>query len=76
MLQGADRKELSLEAVRSQARVLLDRLNDLGARAVAAAKRRGWAEQEEWRRVKERRAYQLCLAQGRPVRSRVQFITD
>ena len=47
MLQGADRKELSLEAVRSQARVLLDRLNDLGARAVAAAKRRGWVEQEE-----------------------------
>ena len=73
---GQIRKELSLEAVRSQARVLLDRLNDLGAGAAAAAKRRGWAEQEEWRRVKERRAHLLCLAQGRPVRSLGQFFTD
>ena len=34
------RKELSLEAVRNQARVLLDRLSDLGEGAAAAARTR------------------------------------
>ena len=73
--KGQIRKELSLKAVRSQARVLLARLSDLGPGAAAAAKR-GWAEQEEWRRVKARRDYQLCMAQGRPGRSCGQFFTD
>ena len=60
--------------MRSQARILLDRLSNLGAGAAAAAKRRGWAEQEEWRRVKERRDYQLCMAQGRPVKMCGKFV--
>ena len=62
--KGQVRKELSLDGVRSQARTLLDRLSDLGAGAAAAAKRRDWAEHEERQRVRERRAYQLCLTQG------------
>jgi hypothetical protein len=40
---------LSLEVARSQARMLLDWLEDLGNGAAAAAKRREWAEVEERR---------------------------
>ena len=72
--KGEIRKRLSLEAVRSQARILLDRLSDLGAGAAAAAKRRAWAEQEERRMGRERRAHQLCLAQGHSIRRPGQFL--
>ena len=74
--KGQIRRGLSLEAVRSQARLLLDRLGGLGAGAAAAAKRRDWAEAEEWRMGRERRANQLALSQGRPVRARGQFLVE
>ena len=40
MLKGQVRRTLSLEAVRSQARLLLDRLRGIGGGADEAAKRR------------------------------------
>ena len=49
MLVGQVRRGLSVEAVRSQARCLLQRLSSLGAGAQAAAQRRGWADREEQR---------------------------
>ena len=54
---GRVRRLLSVEGVRSQARCLLDRLRGLGDGAAAAAKRRQWAEREEQRLGRERRAY-------------------
>ena len=71
---GQIRRQLSLEAVRSQARLLLDRLGGLGAGAAAAAKRRDWADAEESRMGRERRAHQMALYQGRPIRARGQFL--
>ena len=71
---GQIRKILSLEVARNQARLLLDRLEDLGNRANAAAKRREWAEVEERRMGRERLAFQLCLAQGHHIRRRGQFL--
>ena len=76
MNKGQIRKKLSLEVVRSQARNLLDRLSGLGAGAAAAAKRRDWAEQEERRMARGRRAYKLCLSQGHPVRRSGQFLVS
>ena len=67
-------RQLSLKAVRSQARLLLERLGGLGAGAAAAAKKRDWAEEEECRMGRERRAHQLALTQGRPVRARGQVL--
>ena len=74
ILTGQSRRWLSLEDVRSQARCLLDRVGALGAGAAAAAKRRGWALQEEARMSKERSAHQLCLAQGHYTLRRGQFL--
>ena len=71
---GQIRKILSLEVARSQARMLLDRLEDLGNGAAAAAKRREWAEVEERRMGRERLAFQLCLAQRHHIRRRGQFL--
>ena len=50
-----------------------DRVGALGAGA-AAAKRRGWALQEEVRMSKERSAHMLCLAQGHHTLRRGQFL--
>ena len=69
ILRGQIRRTLSLEATRSQARLLLDRLTGLGPGAMVASKRRMWAEVDERRMVRERRAHQLCLSQGRRVRA-------
>ena len=74
MLKGQVRRTLSLEAVRSQARLLLDRLRGIGGGADEAARRRSrWAEEEERRMGRLRRAHQLALLQGRPIRARGQF---
>ena len=61
---GQVRRLLSVEGVRSQARCLLDRLRGLGDGAAAATKRRQWAEREEQRLGRERRAHLLSLSQG------------
>ena len=74
MLKGQVRRALSLVAVRSQARLLLDRLRGIGGGADEAARRRiRWAEEEERRMGRMRRAHQLALFQGRPIRARGQF---
>ena len=64
----------SSDAVRNQARCLIDRVGGLGAGAAAAAKRRSWALLEEARMSKERNAHQLCLAQGHRAHRRGQFM--
>ena len=74
IFKGQIRRTLSLEAVRAQARLLLDRLRGLGAGAEVAARRRRWAEAEERRPFRERKAHQLCLRQGRGVRARGQYL--
>ena len=74
MLKGQVRRSLSLVAVCSQARLLLDRLRGIGDGADVAARRRRWAEEEERRMVKQRRAHQIALLQGRPIRARGQFL--
>ena len=74
MLKGQVRRTLSLEAMRSQARLLLDRLRGIGGGAdEAARRRRRWAEEEERRMGRLRRAHQLALLQGRPIRACGQF---
>ena len=74
IFKGQIRRTLSLEAVRAQARLLLDRLRGLGAVAEVAARRRRWAEAEERHLLRERKAHQLCLRQGRGVRARGQYL--
>ena len=74
MLVGQVRRGLSVEAVRSQARCLLQRLSGLGAGAQAAAQRRSWADWEEQRRGRERAAHLLCLSQGHGPLRRGQFL--
>ena len=67
------RRLLSVEGVRSQARCLLDRLRGLGAGAAAAARRRQWAAQEEMRLRGERQAHLLSLGQGHHALRKGQF---
>ena len=73
MLTGQVRRLLSLEAVRSQARCLLDRVRGLGDGAAAAARRRQWAEKEEERLGRERHAHLLSLGRGFHALRRGQF---
>ena len=73
MLTGQVRRLLSLEAVRSQARCLLDRVRSLGDGAAAAARRRQWAEKEEERLGRERQAHLLSLGRGFHALRRGQF---
>ena len=70
------RRELSLEAVRGQARLLLDRLQGLGEGAAAAVRRRKWAEEEERRLRRERQAQALSAAFGRPLIRKGQFLLN
>ena len=58
------RQQLSLVAVRGQARLLLDRLEGLGGGAGQAARRRAGVRHMAWRWEKERRAQQLAARQG------------
>ena len=74
VLTGQVRRLLSLEAVRSQARCLLDRVRGLGAGAAQAARRRQWAEEEERRLGRERQAHLLSLGQGYNALRRGQFL--
>ena len=74
VLTGQIRRLLSLEAVRSQARCLLDRVRGLGAGAAEAARRRQWAAQEEQSLGRERQAHLLSLGQGYNALRRGQFL--
>jgi hypothetical protein len=58
---------LSFNAVKQQAKLLMDRLRLLGDGAAEAANRRGLSEQLERVAAKERRAQDVCLRQGQAV---------
>ena len=73
ILTGQIRRGLSLVAARSQARLLLDRVEAVGSGAEEAAKRRKWVAQESWRMQREQRAHLLGLRQGRSVLGRGEF---
>ena len=61
--------DLAFTAVREQqASLLLDRMELLGDGATEAARRRDWAVRIEAVAVKERRAQDVCLKQGRAIR--------
>ena len=75
-ITGQIRRTLSLEAVRSQARCLLDRLRDLGVGAAMAARRRNWAGFVDRRMAREQQAHLITLSQGRPTLGRGQFLLD
>ena len=65
IFKGQIRNTLSLVAVKAQARLLLDRLRGLG---------KGVEVAEERQLLRERKAHQLCLRQGRGVRARGQYL--
>ena len=69
-LTGQVRRTLSLTVVKSQARLLLDRVEVLGSGVVEATRRRKWVAQEGWRLQKEQKAHMLSLKQGSPVLKR------
>ena len=73
VLTGQIRRGLSLVAARSQARLLLDRLEVVGSGAAGAARRRQWVALESWRLQKEQRTHMISLRQGRPVLRRGDF---
>jgi len=73
VLTGQIRRGLSLVAARSQARLLLDRIEAVGNGAVQAAGRRKWVAFEGWRMQKEQKAHMLGLQQGRTVLRRGEF---
>ena len=70
------RKSLSVCGVRSQARLLLGRLDVLGPGAAAAALRRNHALQLERRWAQQRRADALSSVQGRSILRRGHFKMD
>ena len=70
------RKSLSVCAVRSQARLLLGRLEVIGPGAAAAAQRRNIALQLERRWANQRRADALSVLQGRAILRRGHFKLD
>ena len=74
ILVGQLRRELSLVAVRAQARLLLDRVEGFMADgAVEAARRRAGAEQTERLLALERRAQEVARRQGRQLVRRGDF---
>ena len=75
---GLIRRQLSLETVRSHARLVIERAGVVGAGSGVnlAVKRRAWAAQEERRMQSDRRAQQICAAQGRPIIRRGRFMNN
>ena len=61
------RRQLSVTAVREQARMLLERLQLLGDGSTDAARRRERAAAAEAKALKERQAQLVCLRQGRAI---------
>ena len=66
-LVGDVRRQLSLQAVRQQARLLIDRIATVGNGAGAAAQRRDWAVQLEAAASRRRRAQEVSRRQGRNI---------
>ena len=67
MLVADVRRQLSLAAVQGQARLLLDRLSQVGEGVTAAGRRRDWAVELEAASVKRRRAQEVSRRQGRNI---------
>ena len=61
------RRQLSITAVREQARMLLERLQLLGDGSGDAARRRERAAVEEARAHRERQAQLVCMRQGQAI---------
>ena len=61
------RRQLSITAVREQARMLLERLQLLGDGSADAARRRERATAAEAKASRERKAQLVCLRQGRAI---------
>ena len=77
LLTGSLRRQLSLLAVRSQARLLLDMLEgQIGEGAVAAARRRQFAITIDRQLKHERRAFFIGKSQGRNLVRRGFFKFD
>ena len=76
LLTGQIRRGLSLVAVRSQARLLLDPVEVVGQGAVEATRRRRWVAQKAWTMEKEQKAYMLGLRQETPVLRRGEIFVQ
>ena len=61
------RRQLSIAAVREQARMLLERLQLLGDGSADATRRREKAAAEEAKAQRERQAQWVCMRQGHAV---------
>merc|ERR1712192_109681 len=66
-LVGDVRRQLSLQAVRQQARLLIDRIATVGNGTGAAAQRRDWAVELEAVASRRRRAQEVSRRQGRNI---------
>ena len=66
-LVGDVRRQLSLQAVRQQARLLIDRIATVGNGTGAAAQRRDWAVELEAAASRGRRAQEVSRRQGRNI---------
>ena len=66
-LVGDVRRQLSLQAVRQQARLLIDRIATVGNGTGAAAQRRDWAVELEAAASRRRRAQEVSRRQGRNI---------
>jgi hypothetical protein len=73
-LVGSVRRQISLLAVRANARLLISRLTcHIGPGVVEASKRRQYAVATEWQQSKERKAQALSTSQGRAILKRGWF---
>ena len=73
-LIGSLRQQVSLLAVRANARLLINRVEShIGQGCKEAANRRSFTVQEEWRQRRLRRAQALTVAQGRSLIRRGEF---
>ena len=66
-LMGDVRRQLSLQAVQQQARLLIDKLALVGNGIGAAAQRRDWAVELEAAASRRRRAQEVSRRQGRNI---------
>ena len=67
MLVADVRRQLSLASVKGQARLLLDRLSQVGEGVTDAARRRNWAVELEAAGARRRRAQEVSRRQGRNI---------
>ena len=77
LLVGSLRRQVSLMAVRANARLILSRMESfVGPGAAEAARRRQWTLSLERHEAQERQAHALGLSQGRNILRRGFFRLD